>query len=235
MPTFRAQLAVIGDLRLPAGFEHSGYQFSPTSEGFNLAFQVEAGSIDEARSLAVATTRLFTDTLTFRKGTSLSYHLMGIIEQPARKGQPQTVALGFGHVTATAHIVVGATQDDFESSLMLTARVRNHPKSELLTRCLRWYARGIRDSDNLDRFVDSWIALEALANSYEGNVEPDVRQCGRVIRSRPVNGLMRTYLRSLGMNDQVESISRLSTQEVDCFIASPPPRPFSVFLRCKRF
>ncbi len=75
MVVFQAQVAVKGDLRLSGEFEQSAYHFSATPEGFNLAFEVEADSSENARSLVDSKVRLLLDSLTFVKGPSLRYHL----------------------------------------------------------------------------------------------------------------------------------------------------------------
>ncbi len=98
----------------------------------------------------------------------------------------------------------------------MAERLTGRPKSEILRRVLRWWSRGVGDSDSVDTFVDFWVALEALADSYEGNnVQPQTCECGRLIKSRPINGVLRAYLRFLGMNDDAELISKLSSARAD--------------------
>jgi len=220
MPVFQGELVVKGELRLSQEFECEGYRFSPASEGFNLVFEVEATSPEDARSRLTARAELLLDSLTFVKGPSLRYSLVRMTQKPTADGG----ALGGQLLTHEAFmglsmiLVATTNQDGINPALEMARQVSNHPKSELLTRVLRWYSRGVSDSDNVDRFVDFWVALEALADSYEGeDIQPHICQCGRLINLRPINGVMRAYLKSLGMKEDAELVSTISSARGDLF------------------
>lgn len=207
MPLFQVQLVVEGDLRLSEEFTLDGYQFSPTPEGFSLIFQIEAVSSEVAKKDAAAKVQLLMDSITFAKGTSLRHRFSQITEMPSREGGSQVLSTEV-YLGADAYLVFKEGREGIAPAFDLAKRIPGHKKADVLARVLRWHARGTSDSDSVDKFVDYWVALETLANSYEAEVVPEVCRCGRTVRKRPVNGILRAYLESLGM---VEAADRIST------------------------
>lgn len=219
MSVFEMELTISGDLRLSDGFEAEGYRFSPLPTGFNLTFDVSAGSMEEARSQAAARTQLLIDSITFTRGPSLRYAISRVTERPRVGAQPPGRFAEAVGISAVAHIVLGTSREGIAPALELVRRLENHRRGEVLTRALRWFSRGIGDTDSIDKFVDYWVALEALVNSYEGtDVEPHLCQtCGHVINPRPIGGLSRAYLNSLGMLKEAELMSNLSPRRGELF------------------
>jgi len=222
MPLYQTQVEVKGDLRVAEEFIHDGYQFSPRPEGFRLVFSVDAPSNDAAKKYSDARLQLLMDCITFAKGTSLRYHVTQVTEMPDRESGSQVLTVQ-AFITSTAHVVVMEREAGIVPAVNLTAQVLSHDKAELLGRVLRWYVRGTADADGLDRFVDFWIALEALANSYQGDVEVSVcPKCKHVLNPRPVNGILRAYLKSLEMNEAAERVTGLSNERAKLFHEASP-------------
>ncbi len=219
MSVFEVELTISGDLRLSSEFAAEVYRFSPSPTGFNLVFDVSAGSVEQARSQAAARVQVLIDCITFTRGPSLRYAISRITERPGVGEQLPGGLTEAVSISAIAHIVHGTSREGITPALELARRLETHRRAEVLTRAIRWFSRGIGDPDNIDRFVDYWVALEALANSYEGSdVEAHACQdCGHVINPRPVGGLMRAYLNSLGMTREAETISTLSSRRGELF------------------
>ena len=79
---------------------------------------------------------------------------------------------------------------------------------ELALRALRWYRRGLLDEDPIDRFIDYWIALEAIGHHFAPKVNPNskVRQTlMRHITKQEADGMikLRGKLFHSGMEDKV--------------------------------
>lgn len=222
MPVYQTQVEVKSDLRLAEEFIQDGYQFSPRSEGFSLVFSIDAPANEAAEKYSNAKVQLLMDCITFAKGVSLHYHISQVVEMP-RLTPGSQVATGYGHTSVTVHVVVTEGRAGVLPAVELTKQIlrineTDHSKAEVLGRVLRWYARGTSDADSLDKFIDYWIALEALADSYEGKVEPfDCDVCGHTINPRPVNGVLRAYLRSLEMIEEAKRISALAEVRSNLF------------------
>jgi len=219
MPLFEVELAIAGDLRLSREFTAEGYHFSPSTNGFSLVFDVSAGSSEEARSQATAKAQVLVDSITFTKGPSLRCFVSRITQRRGPEEGTSRVLTTTVSIAADAYLVLKCSPEGIEPGLQMARRVESHPKAEVLTRALRWFARGVADSDKVDKFADFWIALEALADSYEGtDVEPYLcKSCRHVINPRPVGGLLRAYLRSFGMNTEAESMHTLSAKRGKLF------------------
>jgi hypothetical protein len=217
MPVFRAEVAVKVDLRLSKEFEYNEYHFSPTSDGFNMELEMTAPTTDEARSVLAVKTQLLLDSLTLTKGPTLRYQISQIAQKPTPGGTLQVLTAQV-FMTASAHVVLSTDRAGITPAIEMVNRVSSHPKVEILTQALRWYGQGVSDSDSIDRFVDFWVALEAHADSYEGtDVQPYSCECGRLINSRPINGVLRAYLNSLGLKQEAQSISTMSSARGDLF------------------
>lgn len=212
MVLYRVQVEVEGALRLQEEFTLDGFQFVPTSNGFSLIFQLDASSTEGARRNADAQVQLLMDSLTFEKGPSLHYRICGINEVPRTESGSQVVT-GQAFMTTNAYLVITEPRAGLVPAFELINKILSHSKRELLTRVLRWYARGTGDIDKMDKFTDYWVALEALANSYNGEVEAFVcpnPKCRLTLNPRPVNGILRAYLKSLGMTEEAERMSTLT-------------------------
>lgn len=209
MQIFQVHLEVKGDLHLSEEFTLDSYRFIPGPEGFSIIFGIDAPSTEVAKTASASEAQLLVDCFTFAKGPSLQYHVRQITQVPGKEPGSQ-VATGQAFSTARAHIVVTEGRSGISPVVDLTKRVTGHDKAEVLGRVLRWYARGASDIDGVDKFVDYWVALEALADSYEGQVEAhNCQNCGHTINPRPVSGILRAYLRSLGMSEAADRVSTL--------------------------
>lgn len=209
MPVYQTQVQVKGDLHLAEAFTIDDYHFSSLPEGFELIFTVEAASSEAAKTASASKLQLLMDCITFAKGPNLQYQIRQITEVPSTEPGSQ-VATGQAFGTARAHLVITEGRSGITPVVDLTRRVRGDDKAEVLGRVLRWYARGTSDIDSVDRFVDYWVALEALASSYGGEVEADTcHNCGHTTTSRPVSRILRAYLRSLRMNEAADRVSTL--------------------------
>ncbi len=216
MPLFQVHLVVDGDLRLSEEFTLDGYQFSPRPEGFGLTFQIEATSSEVAKKDAYAKVQLLMDSITLAKGPSLRHHFRQITKMPSKEGsQVLTTEV---YASTDAYLVIKEGKEGIVPAIELAKRIPGHKKADVLARVLRWHARGTSDSDSVDKFVDYWIALETLADSYGDKVEPYVCQdCGYTVNQRPVNGVLRAYLRSLEMVEAAERISTLAEARAKLF------------------
>jgi hypothetical protein len=210
MPVYQTQVQVKGDLRLAEELTIDDYHFSPLPEGFGLAFSIEATSNETAKTASDSRLQLLMDCLTFAKGPSLQYHIHQITQVPGRDLGSQ-VATGQAFITARVHVVITEGRAGIMLGVDLTSRVTSHSKAEVLERVLRWYARGSIDTDSIDKFLDYWVALEALADSYEGKVQPhECQKCGHTVNPRLINGVQRAYLESLGMIEEAGKVSTLA-------------------------
>jgi len=237
MPVYQTQVEVKGDLRLAEEFIQDGYQFSPRPEGFSLVFSVDATSNEAAKKYSNAEVQLLMDCITFAKGQSLQYHIRQVTEIPGKPGSQ--VVTGQAFITATAHVVVTEGKAGIVPAMELAKQVLSHGKAEVLGRVLRWHARGTTDTDSLDKFVDYWIALEVLADSYKGDVEAYVcPKCKHVLNPRPVNGVLRAYLRFLGMKEAADRLSDFSDERAKLFHEASPkalehlPEVLSILKTC---
>lgn len=219
MSAFEVQLTISGDLRLASEFAVEGYRFSPSPTGFNLVFDVSAASIEDARTEAAERAQLLIDSITFTKGPSLRLFVNRVSEKTRAGEQSPGKLTTAVSISANAYIVLEISQEGIIPALELAKHMQSHQKAKVLTRALRWFSQGIGDHDNIDKFVDCWVALELLANSYEGrDIEAHRCQgCGHVINPRPRGGLLRAYLKSLGMIKEAESISTLSSGRGELF------------------
>lgn len=157
MAIFQVQLEVTGDLRLSEEFALDDCQFSPTTEGFGLIFQIEAASTEDARKDATTSVQLLMDSITFAKGPSLQYHFRQITEMPRKEGGSQVVTTQV-FISVDAYIVSKEGKEGIAPAFELTKRIPSHKKGEVLTRVFRWYARGT--GDKVDKFVDYWVAFD---------------------------------------------------------------------------
>jgi hypothetical protein len=218
MPFFEIQVDVRGDLRLTEECALDNYRFSPKPEGFGLHFQIEGTSIGEARKKAVASVQLLVDAITFAKGSSFQYHLSKVTQLPSRQAGVPEVLTSEVSMPISMYIVKKEGREGIANGVSLARQVLRHEKVEVLTRVLRWYARGAGDTDDVDKFVDYWIALDALAHSYEGEVKPYACDgCGHLLNPRPVNGVMKAYLTSLEMNEAADRIATLADARANLF------------------
>jgi hypothetical protein len=223
MPVYQTQVEVKGDVRLAEEFILDGYQFSPRPEGFSLVFSIDAASNEAAKKYSDAKVQLLMDCITFAKGQSLQYHISQVTEMPGKKPGSQVVTAQV-FITATAHVVLTEGKAGIVPAVELAKQVLSHDKAEVLGRVLRWHARGTTDTDSLDKFVDYWIAMEVLADSYEGDdVEAYVcPKCNHVLNPRPVNGVLRAYLRFLGMKEAADRVSDFSYERAKLFHEASP-------------
>jgi hypothetical protein len=227
MPTFSAEMAISGDLRITDAFMLDGYSFEPTASGFTLIFEVSASSLDEAQRLAAENAGLIIDALSFTKGPALSFSLKRLNEKPdEKKAASGAITLtGIVTISASAYVVLKTGKDGVKPGIELAKRVKNLRKAQALIRSLRWYARGVGDSDPVDKFVDFWLGFESLSLTFNGS---DVQahtcgKCGAVINPRPFGGVMRAYLKSVGLHADAESISHLTSVRSDLMHRATPP------------
>jgi hypothetical protein len=211
MPLFEIQTDVRSDLWLTEECALDDYQFLPKPDGFGLQFEIEGASIEEARRKAVAKVQLLVDAITFTKGPSSHYNLSKVTQLPTKQaGSPQVLTSEVS-ISASAYFVLKTGREGIADGVSLAGQVLRNEKAEVLTRVLRWYARATAETDTTDKFIDYWIALEALADSYTGEVDAyECPRCEHVLNPRPVNGLLRAYLRSLGMNQAADRIPALA-------------------------
>jgi hypothetical protein len=219
MPVFEIESAITGDLRLSGEFTAQGYRFSPSTNGFSLIFDVLAESVEEARLQAAVKVQALVDSITFVTGPSLGWVVARITEKPDPQQRSPLTLTATANIGASVYIVLTTTPEGIAPGLEMARRLENHPKRELLTRALHWFARGVADSDKVDKFADWWIALEALADSYEGvDIQPYLCEaCGHMINPRPIGGLLRAYLQSFRMNAETDSMSALSAGRAELF------------------
>jgi len=122
----------------------------------------------------------------------------GSMAHAEMKAQPQSVSL---------------TEDLLKEALSIVEGLTSDPSKELVLRAIGWYSRGVADTsaDLMFKFMDHWISLETLSNTYRGKVKPTkCRSCGQTLSKRPVRSVLREFLTSLGYQESVQDIMKCS-------------------------
>jgi hypothetical protein len=142
------------------------------------------------------------DTFALIKGVPVQTMLKGAtqVSEPVWEGN-------LGWISAMAHSESRAepaeeplTEGVFVSALEMMQRMTVDPSKELLSRAMSWYSRGLRETDLVDKFIDHWVALETLSNTYTGPTEPrKCPHCDNIIDRRPDRAVLRGFLKGLGL------------------------------------
>ena len=157
--------------------------------------------------------RTLAEALSLLKGIpvfSMLKNVNPILETPP-KGQLFIVS-GMAHAELKAGPVEATlTPEILRDAIGLVERISSDTSMELFHRAMSWYARGVADSDLVDKFIDHWIALETLSNTYEGPV--DSRKCPRcdsVIDPKPDRAVLRAFLNHLDLQNLTETVMESS-------------------------
>ena len=142
------------------------------------------------------------DTLALIKGVPVQAVLRGAtqVSEPVWKGEIGTVS-AMSHMESKAEPVQEPlTEGVFTSASDLVQKITADPSKELFSRAMSWYSRGLRETDLVDKFIDHWIALETLSNTYTGPTEPKkCPYCNEVVDPKPDRAIVRGFLKSLGL------------------------------------
>ena len=122
------------------------------------------------------------------------------------------------YITLQIVFSAGGTPAQMQTGVDMRNRIREHGRKNPLATALHWYCRGLSESDLTDRFVDYWVAMEVLANSYPATVEAQTcGNCGVELRSRTYSGLLREYLREIGMRTESARVDYYEQKRGDLF------------------
>lgn len=213
MPKFQVEFSVSGAVRIESEQSVDGYRFTPFDNGFRLMLEVSADSHDEAEAQAGATARLLLDCLTFFMGIPFE---IGMVQSTSILTPEEREGTIRASIPVTGTVAGKISEGDLAQAVRHANRVEGHQKTGLLIRVLRWFARGAADPDPIDKFIDYWVGLEALANSYHGDVAPRICEaCGHTLDPRPVTGLLRAYFTSLDLRDEAGKVSELQSNRSD--------------------
>ncbi len=127
------------------------------------------------------------------------------------KGRFFTVS-GMAHAELKAEPEkVNLTMELLKDAVELVRRVSSNASMELFHRAMSWYARDVADSDLVDKFIDHWIALETLSNTYHGPVEArNCPHCGNIIDPKPDRAVLRGFLNHLGLQAHTKTVMECS-------------------------
>lgn len=153
------------------------------------------------------------EALSLMNGVPVFSMLKNVNQLPETPPEGQLfIVSGMAHAEMKAEPVeVTLTPEILKDAVGLVQRISSDPSMELFHRAMSWYARGIADSDLVDKFIDHWIALETLSNTYEGPVDPrKCPYCDNVIDPKPDRAVLRAFLHHLKLQDFTETVMESS-------------------------
>lgn len=218
MPAYIVDLDAKGPIRLTDDCISNSYHFTRAEgggTGFRFSINVSAANSNaEAEGKARAEAKLLLDCLSFTTKASLELSVLGSTSVPT-EGEPVHRA---AHLITNSLLAAGGTPAQMQTGVDMRNRLREHERKNSLATSLHWYCRGLSESDLTDRFVDYWVAMEVLANSYPATVDAQIcRNCGVELRSRPYSGLLREYLREIGMRTESTRVDDYEQKRGDLF------------------
>lgn len=209
MPRFMAIFNVKAPVVLSSSSVSRGVEFVPAAAGFVVKKEVEGTTFDKAESSAELWACSFREAFCLVKKTPVRIDL-DRVEQVGPAG-PTLEARGFLHHSITARITVSLEADEISTTLEVAEKLNAQNPDSLVMRAANWYVRGQADSDPLDRFIDHWIGLETLSNTYSGQVDPSrCMCCDNIINSRPHGGVLRAFLSNRGLGHKAELAMELA-------------------------
>ncbi len=206
MPKFQLTLKGRGLLRV-SNFDFDDVQITSDDDDDNILNKtIEADSSNSACEKVEEWAKWFSQALLLLTGKVLTFELKNY-----RQLDENIVGI-IASISAIPSVTVhhNLKKEEVDMAIKLVPKLATLPSDHVFRRVLSWYGKGIRDSDIIDRFISHWIALEALSNLYTGYVEPYKCKCGNVLNRRPHGAILRAFLESHGLKDNIRDIMKIS-------------------------
>lgn len=218
MPRFRINFHGYGNAIL-SKLSFENIQIIPEDKGnFRIEKIIEEDSLDLASSIGEEWAILFSQALSLLTESIVTIKVTGVSQLDGFVGYGPSMSrkITVTYLPSPKQICVS----ELKQVLTFIPKLEALSESDLRKRAVHWYMKGMKDSDFVDRFISHWIALEALSNLYEGDVEPYTcpnQDCKHILHPRPHGSVLRSFLKSLGLKNVSNDIKQMSNIRGDLF------------------
>jgi len=211
MPRFQINFQGYGNAIL-SKLSCGNIQIIPEDKGkFRIEKVIEEDSLDSASIISEEWAILFSQALSLLTDSTVTIKMTGLSQLDGFIGAGPSMS---GKVTVTyLPPLKQIFASDLKQVLTFIPKLEALSESDLRKRAINWFIKGMKDSDFVDRFISHWIALEALSNLYEGEVEPYTcpnQDCQHILNPRPHGSVLWSFLKSLGLKNESTDVNQMS-------------------------